>query len=165
MELEFSINRKDYSNFNKYYYFKKSIRKRLIVVLIAAIAMPFITMYGEPFELLVYLKLFLFVFLFFGSIYFGLGYIRIMTSGNIPKSGLSILGDKKLITNEEGISVESELYNANIKWNGILSVEENSNYLYLFVDSVSAIIIPKRYFRDLQHYNEFLTEIQTNIKV
>lgn len=164
MEINITLTRKDYIEFNKYFYLKKAMKKRLKLVLMMALGLPFIMNLGSPFNLNNYLFDVLLVAIIFGVIYLLLGYLLMNRTGRLPSEDGSILGDKKFIIEEEGLIEESKT-NRNIqKWIGIKAIEENENYLFIFVDNVAAYILPKRYFENKDVYDEFLNEINKRMK-
>lgn len=55
-----------------------------------------------------------------------------------------LLGKHKIILNDEGLHCTLPLSEQKIQWAGIKKVIETNDYLFLYVTSVSAIIIPKK---------------------
>jgi len=70
-----------------------------------------------------------------------------------------MLGQNKFIITDEGL-VEDSSTNRNIqKWSGIISVEQNQEMIFIFVDRMAAYIISKRFFKDENEQETFLSLI------
>lgn len=59
-----------------------------------------------------------------------------------------ILGKKKLTVDENQIVVAAEHFQSHIDWAAILEIAESDEHIYLFVDKVDALVIPKRQLDD-----------------
>ncbi|NOZ47469.1 MAG: YcxB family protein [Chlorobi bacterium] len=164
MEINIKLTRKDYINFNKYYYLKKAIKKRIIVVIIMAFGLPLIMNIGSSFYLFNYLYNVLLAGIIFGVIYLLLGYLLMNRTGKLPSDNGSILGERRFIITDEGLIEESNTHRSIQDWKGVKSIEENHNYLFIFVDNIAAYILPKRYFRTKEKYTEFVNEINKKMK-
>lgn len=66
---------------------------------------------------------------------------------------------KPLTVIEERIDEESSNGNSNVSWKKINSVEETQEYIYIYVTSLSAHVIPKRAFKDSNEQKYFLNEL------
>lgn len=164
MEINIDLTRKDYANFNKYYFLKYGLKKRIYIVIIFALALPLVIHSGHPFDLLTYLTTIIIVGPLFGLIYIGgMTFLMIQTK-KLPSDNGTILGRKKFIVTDEGLIEESE-NNKNLqKWKGIRSVETNNNSVFIFIDSIAAYIIPKRFFKDEIEQQNFIRIISEKIK-
>jgi hypothetical protein len=66
------------------------------------------------------------------------------------------LGKHKVVLSETGL-VESTVVNESSRtWAGIDRIEQDSNYIYIYVAPMQAIIIPKRAFKDAAAAEAFL---------
>jgi hypothetical protein len=95
MEITIELTRADYANFNKYYFLKKGLKKRIYIVIIVAFVMPLIINIGHPFEIVTYLLLVVFAGCVFGLIYLGGMTIAMKLTGKLPAENGSILGKKR----------------------------------------------------------------------
>jgi len=162
MEIQIDVNRKDYINFNKYYY-KKGLKRRLIIVLIVVIGLPIFMNIGKPFELHELLINMIITTIVFSSVFLGIGYISIRRTGRLPSDKGSILGKKTITVTDEGLISESENSKTIQKWSGIRSIEQNDDMIFIFVDKIAAYIIPKRFFNDQIHIDSFLKKLDEKI--
>ena len=163
MEINVEITRKDFIGFNKYYYLKKGLKKRLMIYLIVIIVLPLIMSIGRTFDLFDILIDMVMTAFIFGLIYFGLGYLSINLTGKLPSSNGSIIGKRKYIITNNGFVEESE-NNTNIQnWNSIKSIEQNREMIFIFVDKIAAYIIPKRYFKSQERVDEFIQKLNSEM--
>lgn len=163
MDINVEITSNDFTAFNKYYYLKKGLKPRLIIYLIVIIVLPVVINLGEPFDILGFVITMLFTAMIFGLLYFGLGYLSLNLVGKLPSSNGAILGKRKFIISDTGLIEESDS-NTNIqKWNSIKSIEQNNEFIFVFIDKIAAYIIPKRYFNNIEHVNLFVENMKTRI--
>jgi len=163
MELNIEITREDYIDFNKFYFVKKGMKKRILIVIIAAIILPVIICIDHPFYLPEYLIYFLITLVLFGGLYIGLMFLYINRTGKIPTENGSILGLKKYIITEEGFMHEGEFHKGIHHWGGIISIEMSKKNIFIFTDSIAAYIIPRRYFESKEKEELFIEEIRNRI--
>ena len=160
MEINVEVSRKDYSNFNKYYFFHKGIKTRLIIYFITILVLPIIINIGSDFNFIVFLISMFITAVIFGVLYFGLGYLSMSFSGKLPSANGSILGKRKFTITNEGLIEESDS-NTNIqKWNSIKSIEQNNELIIVFIDKIAAYVIPKRFFTDNEQMNLFIENMK-----
>lgn len=159
MEIKINVTEKDYADFNKYVFNKRRLNKFIVINLIISLILPFVFTHRDTpnlfdfiFFLLVY-NLFVFVYM----------YIYLSRTKNIPMKDGMFLGDRKYIVQENEFICEKENGESTVKWDAIKSVETGSKAIYLFVDTNSAYIIPKRAFVDTQSQNEFIEKVQLHI--
>jgi hypothetical protein len=163
MEITIDLTREDYADFNKYWFLKKGLKKRIYVVIIFAFGLPFFANSEQPFELITYLLSVLIYGIMFGLLYLGGLYSMMNRTKKLPSDTGSILGKKKFTITDEGLIEESE-NNVNIqKWNGIKSIEMNKRSIFIFVDSIAAYMIPKRFFNSVNDQEHFVKLIKEKI--
>ena len=163
MEINVDVSRKDFSNFNKYYFFHKGIKTRLIIYFIMIIIIPIIMNIGTNFNFIVVLINFLGTAVIFGVVFFGLGYLSMNFAGKLPSANGAILGKRKFTIADEGLIEESDS-NTNIqKWNSIKSIEQNNQLIIVFIDKIAAYVIPKRFFNDNEQMNLFIENMKIKI--
>lgn len=164
MEINIDLTRDDYADFNKYFYLKKGLKKRIYIVIIVAFGLPLVINGGRPFDFMTYIINVIIVGLVFGFIYIGGMTLAMKRTKEMPSENGSILGKKMFIVTDEGL-IEESASNKNLqKWKGIKSIEANDNSVFIFVDNIAAYIIPKRFFRDEVEQNNFIKTINEKIK-
>ncbi len=99
----------------------------------------------------------------FGAIYMGLGYLSISLTRNMPSENESVIGYKTYQILEDGFKEGTENSENIVKWAGIESIEQNSKYIFLFIDKIAAYIIPKWFFRTNEELLEFTKLIEDKI--
>ncbi|OCT13349.1 hypothetical protein A8709_03610 [Paenibacillus pectinilyticus] len=158
MEITVNITRSDYWKYNKYALFNiPKLRNRFIIT---NISLPFIVII-----LLLLFKLPLVFSLCWGVFGGGLACIfsylsmkkRVMS---IPESKEGILGERRVEINEIGIHQLSSVSQSSYKWSGVRSINQNDEYIYIFVDTIMAYIIPKRSFVTEKESLEFYHQTQ-----
>ncbi len=158
------MTRNDFADFNKYWFLKRGLKKRIYLVIIVAFGLPFVVNLGRPFEIVTYLMTVVLTGLLFGLIYLGGMMIAVNRTKNLPSDNGSVLGKKKFMITDEGLIEESE-NNRNLqKWKGIKGVETNDNSVFIVVDNIAAYIIPKRFFRDSEEQRNFINAIEEKMK-
>ncbi|WNC71002.1 YcxB family protein [Thalassotalea psychrophila] len=75
------------------------------------------------------------------------------------KDGL-VLGSKKIELLENGIKEESQLGYNFYNWKAVVSIEEDKNTVYVFLDKAIALIFPNSSFSSEEEKLDFLTTIQ-----
>ena len=165
MEITVQLNRDDYKEFTRYVLENKKISRRfslasyifficfVILVNYKKIS-DFKYMFGQLLFIVILLTVFLFIFF----------RINVFFSKYIPnKEGLS-LQKKKIIIGDEALMVETDLSKTSMQWNGIQSIEENNNYIYIFIDRHMAHVIPKRFFKTSDECGEFVKSLKVKIE-
>src|SRR6185503_7263853 len=141
MEVNIEITRSDYADFNRYYFLKKGLKKRIYIVILVAFLLPLIGNARKPFSITAYFSMVIIAGLMFGILYLG-GMMLVMSrTGRLPSDKGSILGKKKFIISGEGITAESENGKTFTMWTGIQSVSENKNSIFIFCDTIAAFVI------------------------
>jgi hypothetical protein len=164
MEIYIDLTRNDYADFNKYWFLKNGLKKRIYVVIIFALGLPFFVKSEQPFEIITYLISVIICGLIFSIIYLGGMILMMNRTKKLPSDNGSILGKKKFTITEEGLIEESESNKNLQKWNGIKSIEMNETSVFIFVDNVAAYIIPKRFFKNVHEQQVFIKIIDDKIK-
>ena len=164
MEINIDLTRDDYADFNKYWFLKKELKKRIYLLIIVAFFLPLVINGGRPFDLMTYLITVIIAGLVFGLIYFGGMTLAMKRIKKLPSDNGSILGIKKFMITDEGLIEESESNKNLQKWKSIKSVETNKNSVFIFVDKIAAYIIPKRFFKDETEQQNFIKTIEERMK-
>jgi hypothetical protein len=143
MKFIVDFTREDYADFAKFHFRKKSLVKIIIFfVVFIALLQLYINRDGFSLNRTIYSSL-------AGAIAaFIMMYISLNNTKNIPKDDGTILGEKEMEFNEEGISYRMANAEGSQRWQSIKSLEESSKAFYLYMDTVMAIAVPKRVFKD-----------------
>lgn len=71
----------------------------------------------------------------------------------------NLFNQRTLVLTDEGITETSSIGESHIRWDKINHLEETEDYLYIYVSSVSAHIVPKRVFENLSEQEKFISKI------
>lgn len=155
MEVKFNLTKKDYMNLHKAStLIKLPIIRRQIIM--AYIGMPilfllFQILFNLPIVVRVVLYI-IFMFLYFVCLYI-VKKIQILSILKHDKTG--IVGEHTVKINEEGISDATPFGSEYHTWRGILLTAENKDYVFVFINTASVNIIPKRAFETKGEAEEF----------
>lgn len=72
-----------------------------------------------------------------------------------------ILGEHRIEINSEGLQEKTDVNEGFHHWKGIFSVEENDDYIYVFLTGSEAHIIPKNSFASDEEVKEFFRQAYT----
>jgi len=73
-------------------------------------------------------------------------------------NNVNLLGEQTITINDCGISGKSAEASSSVTWKGLGRIEETNKYIYIFVSSLQAFIIPKQ-----QLTNEVIMEIKATL--
>lgn len=167
MELEFELLEQDYINFNidhakKASALKKNILMQRILGPIIFSLFPFIIrMYTE---ILMWYWVTIFGILSVSWYVFYPKYFNWEMARRLKKmlkegNNENILIQRKIRLSEQGILETSPIGETNISWSQVDKVEETDEYIYIYISSISAHIIPKRVFSDEDEKQMFMRVI------
>ncbi len=88
------------------------------------------------------------IFLFVSKLY--IKFIK-----KLPSSKGIYLGKHSYTIKEDGLLEESENQASTLKWSGVLNIEETSDMIFIYVDSIAAHFIPKHFFSNENEFNNF----------
>lgn len=71
----------------------------------------------------------------------------------------NLFNERILVLTNEGITETSSIGETKISWAKIERFEETEDYLYIYVSSVSAHIVPKRVFANTNEQEKFINKI------
>lgn len=71
----------------------------------------------------------------------------------------NLFNQRTLVLTDDGITETSSIGESQIRWDKINHLEETEDYLYIYVSSVSAHIVPKRVFENLSEQEKFISKI------
>jgi len=78
----------------------------------------------------------------------------------VPDATGVILGPHRYTIDKDGFRVTTPHYQATYSWSAIKSWPETQDHLFIKLDRVAAIIVPKRAFADPSQQMLFLTELE-----
>jgi len=73
-----------------------------------------------------------------------------------PAAEGALLGPRRTTVDEAGIREKSAHSESYTDWQGVLSVEETEQHIFVMIDRFAGYSIPKRAFADATHLQEFL---------
>ena len=76
-----------------------------------------------------------------------------------------MLGKHSLRLDEEGLVIGSSLSEARTNYGAVEEVVETKEYIYIYVSSISAHIIPVRSFESVQQKDEWINKLNHKVKV
>jgi len=149
MKIEVNITRKDYGEFNQFYFLKKGIiarNKWLFIILFLFIL--FLRNIRNNLNIVSFVKdIFIDLVLLF-IIYKLLIYVVVKIAEKTSIDNGAVVGKRTYTLTEEELIEESNVNRNHQKWSSILSLDENKNLIFLFIDNNVAYIIPKRDIKD-----------------
>jgi hypothetical protein len=149
MKIEVNITRKDYGEFNQFYFLKKGIiarNKWLFIILFLFIL--FLRNIRNNLNIVSLVKdIFIDLVLLF-IIYKLLIYVVVKIAEKTSIDNGAVVGKRTYTLTEEELIEESNVNRNHQKWSSILSFDENKNLIFLFIDNNVAYIIPKRDIKD-----------------
>ena len=158
--MKTEITREDFLNFNKHFLRKKRLKKQFLIPSAFIIICILILNIGKPFNLPVILVELLFLITIWTLISFVSYKIGLLALKKMPDTDGSILGPKTYVLEENGFKEISENSETLIKWSGIKNIEEVKDYYFIYVDNISAYIIPKRDFLNKNKEEEFIRTME-----
>lgn len=84
MVVEIEITREDFADFNRYYFVKRGLKYRIVIVIIVSLLLPILILWKEQLNLLNYLFYVFLSLVIFGGFYIGMLFLFINRSGRIP---------------------------------------------------------------------------------
>ena len=165
-ELEYQISMDDYVEFNMCHSRNSKTFKKSMLVITLLGPVIFITI------ALVYFGDFLGVSIFLIASIIWIAFIRKYTLATTRRRITKFINEgdtseifelKKLIINDDGVFWSSKTSEGKYNWNGIIKLCDLEEYIYLYVSSVQAIIIPKSQIDDNDEFVEYC-EMKGGIK-
>ncbi|MBI6874443.1 YcxB family protein [Clostridium aciditolerans] len=72
----------------------------------------------------------------------------------------NLFGRYNILIKHEGILVNSNMGQSNTNWDAVERLIETKEYIYIYISSVNAYIVPKRVLQDTMHKDEFINLIK-----
>lgn len=164
MELEVEINRKDFVKFNQYILKKKRALWHKFVtpsILVLFVILLNINKISNISYIIAQVLIVLIIYYLFILILKPIFALRIKY---LPSEKGSSLGKRKFKISDEGLCVTTANSESLRRWDGFQSIEKTKDYIYLFVDTHVAYIIPIRYFKSPEEYADFYSTIKSRIE-
>ncbi len=165
MEIEIHNTKEDYSNFYKYFYFKRAIVAKVFIAFAVA-TLFFGGKYSETkFETIPldnFLKLLSLGILIFGLITFVPYIIALRRLASIAGTSKSPEGKKKFILTETGLQVETETENNLWSWESIRTADISDEFAFILLYTHRVYIIPTKYFNSEKDIQSFIGFIQNS---
>lgn len=160
MTVKFDVNREDYWKYNRHAIFHtKQIRNSYIKAYgLAAIVIIFIF---YEFRKTTDMPATSFILLCISATVISLIFSYILSKKRImkvPSTSGGTICEHIIDINKTGISEKTKVNESHYEWNGILRIEQNKKYIYIFVDNNLGHIIPKRAFVSDNEANIFYHE-------
>src|SRR5690606_12455625 len=160
MKIEIEITRQDFMNFNLYHFRTKSLVRTSIIGLAGLLILQYsINKDEENMSIMTVGITSIFYILIFAAIM----YFSLARSKSVPKENGSFLGKKVYEFSEESISFSDKDSDGRLHWQAIKSFEEDSKGFYLYLDTIMAVLIPKRYFADKTEEKTFRDFVQSKL--
>ena len=165
MEIYTHLNLDDFIEYNEYHYKTKTsfLQKNIRWLLFGIFLIYFLTSLNRPIpeDLTDWGNLVIILFVF--VIMYGLDIfnskIRKAQVKKFIKKNPNQLGKMKVELNKEKVITFSDNSKYEVQTGSIRSIEENNDYYYIYLNSMSAIILPKKDIQDNEEFISFAQEI------
>lgn len=167
MEIEFQLLEKDYIKFNidhskKSASLKKNIFSQRILGPIIFLLFPFIISIYSKIPILYWFTIFGILSVLWFVLYpkyFNWEMERRVKKVLREGNNENIYIKRKIVLSDEGILEKSSIGESYLNWDKVGKIEETNEYIYVYISSVSAHIIPKRVFKDKNEEEMFIREL------
>ena len=143
MKLEIEITRKDYSDYHTFYFIRKRLKWFILYCVCGIIFIQFFI--NKPnFSLktdIVYCLIYI-------TIFWLAAYFNLRKSRKLPKEGGYMLGKKQIELKNDLIVGQSKESHISYPWKAVRSLGQSKTAFYVFLETNSFIIIPKRHFQN-----------------
>lgn len=171
IELEFELSEKDYISYNLDHArtsptIKRSIMFQRFLGPVMFLIVPFVIKRKTTIPMLFWLSLFgivSIIWVVFYPRYVNWEMGRRLTKMLKEANNKNLLSNRRLIISENGVSVWDKSGESHVDWDSVTKVENTNDYIYIYVSSVSAHIIPKRVFKDENEKQMFIKELSKYI--
>jgi hypothetical protein len=166
MKIKYTNILDDHINFSKHHRGESKTSKELVIWTLILCSLLFIYGKMSEFQYLSYIiiGLLLFVLLIVLSPYFWNKLIHKESAKLFEdKENKGFFCEHELVIDELGLNEITEVGNQYVKWSGISKIDETDDYLYIYVGSLSAHVIPKK--RVEGNLDEFIKLLNQNINI
>jgi hypothetical protein len=164
MKIKYVLTKEDYIQYNLHHMresetIKKSLFMQRYIVSLIFLIVPFVfaKVSEIPFVhwMIVFLIIYLIWMLYYPKYFASLTKKRLQKIINEGKN-LSLFGERTISLNEDGIVESSKAGESKTNWSVVERVDETGKYIFIYVSSVNAYIVPTRAFADLNQKKEFV---------
>lgn len=160
MQLNFTITRTDFRNYNLHYHLVKNLRKRIFSVLLFYLLLFLYVNYRDPnFDVFIFSM----ILIGYGIFYFFAFFITAFLSARRLRENSPYLGEKTITFNETGFNCSDKFGTADMNYSAFQNYHESKNYFYLYLEFNQAIAIPKRCFSSFDDQKKFIEFIKPKI--
>lgn len=164
MKLEYNMIKDDYIAFNMHYIETSPTIKRTLLIQQYGVALVFLIIpyfysriVGTPMLLsyIVYGAIFLAWILYYPKYFMSITKkrtIKMIDEGD----NSSIYGMQRITLTDAGIEQESNTGESRTSWSGIERIDETKEYIYIYIGTMNAYLVPNRAFEDDKQREEFL---------
>jgi YcxB-like protein len=162
--LQYALTKEDYVNYYTYVSWDAPERKKKRFNYYARQIIPIILFIGAFYYTGIFERNSKFILLILGFIFLtlllSLFNVRSNTVRQAQKvandpGNSSIFLDISIIISETGISTKNAVAETKFQWSSFIKKQENTEYYFLFISSIQALIIPKRVFNNADERNQF----------
>lgn len=164
MKAQYELTKEDYIQYNLHHMresetVKKSFFIQRYIVSLIYLVLPFILVKVSdmPFWylMIIFLVTYLIWVLYYPKYFASFTKKRLQKIINEGKN-VSLFGTRYISFNQDGIVESSDTGESKTNWTAVERVEETNKYIFIYVSSVNAYIVPTRAFKDLNQKNEFI---------
>jgi hypothetical protein len=156
MEIKGELCEEDFADFMSYFYLKNRLKKRLLINSGFALIIPLFIIKLRHFNLFAYIICVLICIVIFSlATLIDVLLIKNRSRKLLLKNG-SILGNKSYTFQDNGFTEKTKNSLTVQNWQGIKKIESNKRSIFLFTDTFSAYIIPRRFFDGLDEEEKFI---------
>jgi len=163
MKIEYELNKQDYIDLNIYHAKNSKVTKKALLIQrflvpVIYLIIPFVLAPVTDIPLWYWFTAFAVVAVLWIAFYprysmrFAVRRIsKLVDEGN----NKDIFGKHSITVDENGIVGETVHGESKISWNGIERIVSEKEHFFIYINSVSAFVIPKRYFESEKAMDEF----------
>lgn len=171
MKFEFELTEQDYIDFNMFYmydskYLRRQIKASHIICTIIPVLMGIFTLLvtdnKEYTFFILMIVLSIVILIFFPKLFKRI--ILKKTKKYLFEKKNTVLGNKILEFDEEGINEKTSHGESVTKYSAIIDIKKSDKAIYLFNTAFSAFIIPVRVFTSVEEKEKFLNFIKEKVR-
>ena len=164
VSLKYSLSKEDYVNYYTYLAWdapgnkKKRLvyyGKQLLPIIIFLFAFYYTGLFNRPGNFILLIAGFLIATTLLSFIGVRTNTMRVAEKVAEHPENASIFLEASITVSEAGITTKNELMETKYQWKAILKKLESKNYYFLFINSLQAIVIPKRVFNSQEEKLQF----------
>lgn len=153
MKITYDTTKEDYWNFNKYVMFKNpKMRISIFSSIFLFILIVFIGIFIYTDSLIYSIVTTILATLIFVIITQKSTKRRII---NLVENEDGILGEHTIEINKDELKEYTKNNSSSWNWNGIKSIEDNEDYIFIFINNLLGHVIPKRGFNSQEECKKF----------